>query len=166
MNARSAYVPCGFPSYHNACIDGWPSSGTADWRDRAHALGHASGARSSSCRGGARRSSRLSERVCDDSRAEREARRPHLLVSVLLVAVLLLSSALFGVLSNRSYALAAHSVPSEIVVVKEGDSLWKLSTEHPISGFSTKECVRWIVERNGLSDSMLYPGQVVEVPRA
>ena len=58
------------------------------------------------------------------------------------------------------------AVPVEIVSVAHGDTLWSLSEQHPIDGLTTRQCVQWIMERNGLESTLLTPGQAIWVPCA
>lgn len=65
--------------------------------------------------------------------------------------------------------VAANNRPSEgfstvAICVMEGDSLWSLGTDHPISGMSLYECMSWIESTNNLKGSVLRPGQVLVVP--
>lgn len=64
----------------------------------------------------------------------------------------------------RSYT--AVDVATEPFAVAEGDTLWSISERHPIEGMTTQQCVKWVMERNGLDSAVLFPGQVVEVPAA
>ena len=45
-----------------------------------------------------------------------------------------------------------------------GDTLWSMAEDHPIDGLTTQQCVRWVIDRNGLDDAVLTPGQVLELP--
>lgn len=53
----------------------------------------------------------------------------------------------------------------ELVTVGEGDTLWAISERYPVRGLSTQENVRWIMQHNEMTSSVLRPGQVIEVQR-
>lgn len=64
-----------------------------------------------------------------------------------------------------SPAIAEGSLSETAVIsVEPGESLWSIAEKHPIRGMTTQQCVRWIMERNDLSDSVLMVGQVLSVP--
>lgn len=55
-------------------------------------------------------------------------------------------------------------IATVMVAVEEGDTLWSMAEDHPIDGLTTQQCVRWVIDRNGLDDAVLTPGQVLELP--
>ncbi|HJA29303.1 MAG TPA: LysM peptidoglycan-binding domain-containing protein [Candidatus Olsenella pullicola] len=85
-------------------------------------------------------------------------------VSVLLV--LCLASLITDALAASSSSAALSKVGAQEVVVSEGDTLWGIAEDAGVSGCSTSDVVSWIVERNGLGDGHLVPGQRIIVPGA
>lgn len=84
------------------------------------------------------------------------------LIPSLLVATLV-SAGLDWQRSN-DVARRIESQGVQTVFVVEGDTLWTLAQEHGIDGVRTSDVVSWTVEHNGLSTSMLRPGQRLELP--
>ncbi len=84
-------------------------------------------------------------------------RRAALLVLV-AVTVLLLCTMGFKLVASP-YG----NLPTEIVVVAQGDTLWSICERHPVAGMSTRECVEWTKALNGLDSPCLVPGQLIEV---
>lgn len=56
------------------------------------------------------------------------------------------------------------SVQTRLVRVEAGDSLWAIAKAHPVAGLRTEETVELIRRSNGLEGSLVYAGQVIEVP--
>lgn len=115
-------------------------------------------------RGGARR---LSNAI--NLPSKRYARNPMQAISPRHVACLaLIIPAVFFALHAGTFVLHAPTVdtamPTEIVAVAQGDTLWSIAASHPIEGMSTQQCVRWISIVNELDGSVLIPGQAIEVP--
>lgn len=77
-----------------------------------------------------------------------------LIICGLLLAVFLR----FSVDSSRR-AQIVDSISYERVTVRPGDSLWSLAREHSVEGISTEDLVSIMKARNGVSDSLLQPGQ-------
>lgn len=50
------------------------------------------------------------------------------------------------------------------VCVQDGDTLWDISSRYRMPHQSVPECLQWIVEHNGLTTSLIVPGQIIEVP--
>ena len=84
-------------------------------------------------------------------------RRATLVVLVAVVALLLCAMGFKQV--EGTYA----NLPTEVVVVSQGDTLWSICERHPVDGMSTQECVAWTKSINGLDSSCLVPGQLIEV---
>ena len=88
-----------------------------------------------------------------------------LLSSVLAVfAVLVLVSAMLAAMfsvaagSRSAFENALDSTPTQYVEVFEGDSLWTLAKEHPVSGMTTQETTELIRAWNDLDHATLQPG--------
>jgi LysM repeat protein len=78
----------------------------------------------------------------------------------LVVILLLLAVGMFA------YAPQARldSIATHRVRVESGDSLWTIARAHPIDGLKTDQVVELIRNANELGDSVVYAGQVLEVP--
>lgn len=88
-----------------------------------------------------------------------------LLSSVLAVfAILVLLSAMLAAMfsvaagSRSAFENALDSTPTQYVEVFEGDSLWTLAEEHPVSGMTTQETTELIRAWNDLDHATLQPG--------
>lgn len=87
------------------------------------------------------------------------------------MAIVMLTVTLFFSIAGLGDALRAHHrdqilsrVGVELIEVMPGDSLWGISEAHSVVGVSTEDVMSWIVEKNGLTSSMLYAGDTVMVP--
>lgn len=94
-----------------------------------------------------------------------QPKRSSLLSSVLAVfAVLVLVSAMLAAMfsvaagSRSAFENALDSTPTQYVEVFEGDSLWTLAEEHPVSGMTTQETTELIRAWNDLDHATLQPG--------
>lgn len=84
---------------------------------------------------------------------------------ILLIAALLIALAVCALsLEPTPSTGTSLSVPTEYVAISEGDTLWSIAERHPIDGLTTRQCVMWIVAANGMDGSVVFPGQVLEVP--
>lgn len=81
---------------------------------------------------------------------------------ILAVALTLLVTHLSGA-PTRAAIEASRQLPSRAIVVHTGDTLWSVARAHPVPGLDIRDTVQWIRERNGLGDSSLTSGQVIEV---
>lgn len=95
----------------------------------------------------------------------RVQRRDSMICAAVCCAVLL---AVLVALPLVAQGESAHqpSVAESFVCVQAGDTLWDISSRHRTASQSVSECLQWIVERNGLTSSLIVPGQIIEVPRA
>ncbi|WP_102337458.1 LysM peptidoglycan-binding domain-containing protein [Collinsella provencensis] len=86
------------------------------------------------------------------------------------VAIALTLICILGIACGISYARFAtqNAVLEETaqmeVKIQPGESLWNLAETHPINGLNTSETVEVIKNWNGLSSSMLHPGESLVVP--
>lgn len=83
-----------------------------------------------------------------------------LAVFAALVLVFALLAAMFSVAegSRSAFENALDSTPTQYVEVFEGDSLWSLAEEHPVSGMTTQETTELIRAWNDLDHATLQPG--------
>jgi LysM repeat protein len=63
---------------------------------------------------------------------------------------------------------AASGLPAEVatrpVKVEAGDTLWSIASAHPVAGLRTEETVDLIRRANGMDGSVVYVGQLIDVP--
>lgn len=87
------------------------------------------------------------------------------LVVCMLVGAVIVSAIfmLHGRVADATTA-AASSVTYEGVCVQQGDTLWELAEAHPVHGLTTQEVVELVASHNGISDAVIQPGQVLQVP--
>lgn len=83
-----------------------------------------------------------------------------LAVFAILVLVSAMLAAMFSVAagSRSAFENALDSTPTQYVEVIEGDSLWTLAEEHPVSGLTTQETTKLIRAWNDLDHATLQPG--------
>lgn len=90
------------------------------------------------------------------------SRRGSSLIELAVFGILLLALAFAG---YRAVTPAAAEFPgTEAHKVSASQTLWEIASAHRIDGMSTAETVEVIKSLNGLTDSSLRVGQVVEVP--
>ncbi len=82
--------------------------------------------------------------------------------------MVLLGTSLFQFIGSITWmkpAYASSVLPYQEVIVQSGDSLWKLADqyneEHQLT---VQEMVEILASENGISNGMIYPGQVIHVP--
>lgn len=68
--------------------------------------------------------------------------------------------------SMHVHAVSAtlEATPTQTEHVVRGQTVWQVAQEHPVTGVSTSELVRWLRELNHLDDACLVPGQELIVP--
>ncbi len=81
-----------------------------------------------------------------------------------LTVALCVAAVLGGARAATVPARALDGLSERTMVVQSGDSLWSISSQIEVGGVSTSDVVSWIVERNGLEQSCLMPGQRLVVP--
>lgn len=84
-------------------------------------------------------------------------------IGVAIASILLFALFLGDLKSSRTVA-QLDQMPTEIVTVKSGDTLWHLAQTHGVESVTTSDMVEWIVATNALSSSSLVPGQKLVVP--
>lgn len=80
-------------------------------------------------------------------------------VVLLLVWVFILSLTVF----QGNVVSGQNQFKSEITVIS-GDSLWSLAREHTPRGMDIREYIDYIIYENNLTDPVVYPGQVLQLP--
>ena len=83
-----------------------------------------------------------------------------LLTTVAVVVVLLLANAFAA---DGSAATGAAGSGVEHLVIS-GDTLWDIAAAHTAAGEDVRHTVADIRRANGLEGSLIYPGQVLQVP--
>jgi LysM repeat protein len=80
---------------------------------------------------------------------------------------LLAFSLFFYLLTELVFAseVQQQEIPSKLVTVQPGDSLWKLASRHQeAAGMDVQELVGAIMELNNLDSVIIYPGQNIRIP--
>lgn len=90
------------------------------------------------------------------------SRRGSSLIELTIFGVLLFALIFAGYRAVKPGA--AEFAGTEAHKVSESQTLWEIASAHRIDGMSTAETVEVIKSLNGLTDSSLRVGQVVEVP--
>ena len=94
------------------------------------------------------------------TRSAGAATRIGFIVAAVLVAVLLLASAV-----QATGELSAHDVAVTVEVkVRGGDSLWSIAAAHTAPGDDVRATIDAIRQLNRLSGSTIYAGQTLDVP--
>lgn len=89
--------------------------------------------------------------------------RPQLSVqlSVLLATV----CAVFLLIGGAAEAESPPPLAVEYVV-RQGDTLWEIASDHAEVGADIRPLIRAIKTRTGITSSALEPGQVLQIPQA
>jgi Tfp pilus assembly protein FimV len=83
-----------------------------------------------------------------------------LAIIVALVVAVMLAAAISGARADRP------PTPTAAVKVGVGESLWSVAATHPVRGMTTQQTVDLIKRANGLSDSAVTAGTVLQIPSA
>ena len=83
---------------------------------------------------------------------------------VLFCVVVVISSSVSDELVAQRRRRAFDGISSCSLTVEYGDSLWNIAEAHAVTGATTEEVVRWIIERNDLASSYLRAGYRLVVP--
>ena len=83
-----------------------------------------------------------------------------------LVIIFTIVVALVLLLASSVGASGAVIVTTEDYVVRSGDTLWDIASERTPDGRDVRDTVAAIRSINRLSQSVIHPGQVLEVPRS
>ena len=84
--------------------------------------------------------------------------RALVIVSTIVVALVLLLASGVGATGDMDI----HS--TEQYTVRSGDTLWEIAEDHASRGRDVRDVVAAIRSINRLSESVIYPGQTLEVP--
>jgi len=85
-----------------------------------------------------------------------------LLTTVALVVVLLLANAVAAAGGGPAVGDKAGSVVEHLVVT--GETLWEIAAEYTPAGEDVRDTVFDIRRANGLEGSLIFPGQVLQIP--
>lgn len=98
------------------------------------------------------------------AKAASKARPRALLALAFVAAAVVLSTMLAGALVGARTSSALEAAPTHQVTVHTGDTVWSIADQSHVGGVSTQDVKRWIIERNGISNSLIAPGQTLVVP--
>lgn len=88
-----------------------------------------------------------------------------LLTSIALAVTLLLAGAVVARADDAAASpTAAADVPTVSHVVQSGDTLWGIATVHTPAGEDVRVLIEDIKRLNGLTSSVIVPGQALLVP--
>lgn len=87
-----------------------------------------------------------------------------LFVALLVVGSVVVASVVSDSLRHGAVSEALEGAPTQTVVVREGDTLWGIASEHARNVVPTSQVVSWIEEANGLEGGALAVGQSLVVP--
>jgi hypothetical protein len=106
-----------------------------------------------------------SRRAADQQRATAPSNWIMFRSLFILFAFLVLFSGFTLVHTFASTGEAAPATSNEIVIsVDNGDTLWQLAKTYKKNAMDTREAVRFLQKRNGLSTSEVMPGQSLIIP--
>ncbi|WP_062197970.1 cell division suppressor protein YneA [Massilibacterium senegalense] len=82
-----------------------------------------------------------------------------------IIHILLFSFIFIGIISFSIVVEAKvnNQANHKIIIVESGDSLWSIYQREKIS-MSQEEFIDWVMEKNNLQQSTIYPGQEIIVP--
>ena len=89
---------------------------------------------------------------------------PFLLLIVLIISVCFFMGAAFN---NNNIKINKEGIQKEYIsiMVKKGDTIWGLIKEaRPDYSGNIQKVVHEVKQINGLSGSIIYPGQILEIP--
>ena len=86
------------------------------------------------------------------------------LALIIAASFTLMASAMFIDIRAERQTAFIDSLVQQKVVVRNGDSLWDIATEHAVNGLSTDETVEVIRMWNSLPNATLYSGMELVVP--
>ena len=87
------------------------------------------------------------------------------LVGAVIAMALVATFFVFEIFEHSCEVAAIQGAPTESVKVFSGDSLWALAQSHTPPGASVESVVSWIRDANNLTNSTIYAGQELLVPR-
>ncbi len=80
------------------------------------------------------------------------------------IAVAVVTLSLISACLSVPRVIEAGEVPTSLVEVEPGESLWRLAVDNPVPGLSVAETIHLIRRINGMETSLLHAGEIVEVP--
>lgn len=81
-------------------------------------------------------------------------------VAVFILVAMITSTGMMTVVASSP----EENVPLKRVVVKQGDSLWKLAAHHKPDRMDTRIYIEAIMKANGLSGGSIQPGDLLVMP--
>lgn len=87
-----------------------------------------------------------------------------MVMAAVLTAALCVAATLGDARADAVSSRALEGLSERTEVVQSGESLWSISSAIQVEGAPTSEVVAWIIERNGLEETCLRPGQRLVVP--
>lgn len=82
------------------------------------------------------------------------------LIFFAIITLLLMSAGIFGLAGSA----ADHPTAVE-VVVKPGDTLWQIVSEHYDDSHDIRDIIARIKASNDLDGGTIHPGQILQLPR-
>jgi LysM repeat protein len=83
-------------------------------------------------------------------------------ISILMISVIMII--VFSTLSHSFTADAINKTEYIDVIVRPGDTIWKIAKEHTDEHVDIREVVYIISKINEIENSMIYSGQVLKIP--
>lgn len=85
-------------------------------------------------------------------------------ISFIVVLILIIGATVvaFATINHREYTM----VNTKVVVVSEGQSIWTIVETNNLipEGMDIREYIHNVRELNNLETSLIYPGQIIELP--
>lgn len=84
------------------------------------------------------------------------------IMTAVILTTIIASSITYFVVYNSATEMVV--TDTEIVFVEEGDTLWGIAKEYTPEGMDIRKYIDIVCEYNGMGDSILMPGDMVEIP--
>lgn len=106
----------------------------------------------------------VSERSSAHEAQRMEPDRLHVIAAIALVCAFLVGMIALSQVQQARIDAAFACADRQEIVVESGDTLWSIAEMYGIEGIDTQRTVDVIRNWNGLSQSVLQPGDVIVVP--
>lgn len=83
-------------------------------------------------------------------------------ISIIIITMIIIGT--FSIITNDFKASAIKEVNYIKVEVKSGDNIWKIAREYRTDDQDIRELVYKIIKVNNIKNSLVYEGQVLQVP--